>query len=200
MAITREPRAFALRLSRRAMIGAATIGCACCGLLPRAVAEEPGHGPVGSGPPHWAYEGEAGAANWGELSPAFKVCQLGLEQSPIDLATAVTAELAGLDIAYQPMKLRIINNGHTIQVNAAPGSSCVIGGTSYALQQFHFHHPSEHLLSGKPFDLECHLVHRSAARQPIKTSPDQITQFATLFTNNARPVQERNRRTLLQTS
>ena len=61
------------------------------------------------------------------------------------------------------MKLRIVNNGHTIQVNAAPGSSCVIGGTSYELQQFHFHHPSEHLLSGKPFDLECHLVHRSAA-------------------------------------
>jgi carbonic anhydrase len=61
------------------------------------------------------------------------------------------------------MKLRIINNGHTIQVNAAPGSSCVIAGTSYELQQFHFHHPSEHLLSGKPFDLECHLVHRSAA-------------------------------------
>jgi carbonic anhydrase len=163
MAPTRESRAFALRLSRRAMIGAATIGCACCRLLPRALAQEPGHAPIGSGPPHWAYDGEAGAANWGELSPAFKVCQLGLEQSPIDLATAVTAELAGLEIAYQPMKLRIINNGHTIQVNAAPGSSCVIGGTSYELQQFHFHHPSEHLLSGRPFDLECHLVHRSAA-------------------------------------
>ena len=101
--------------------------------------------------------------NWGELTPAFKVCQLGLEQSPIDLADAVTAEPGGLDIAYQSMKLRIINNGHTIQVNAAPGSSCVIGGTSYELQQFHFHHPSEHLLSGKPFDLECHFVHRSAA-------------------------------------
>ncbi len=273
MAITRAPRAFALRLSRRAMIGAATIGCACCGLLPRAVAEEPGHVPVGSGPPHWAYEGEAGAANWGELSPAFKVCQLGLEQSPIDLATAVTAKVGDLDIAYQPMKLRIVNNGHTIQVNTAPGSSCVIGGTNYELQQFHFHHPSEHLLSGKPFDLECHLVHRSAAgdyavigvfikagennaalepiwrtmpkqagpeqdtglmidpgtllpsdrslfrymgslttppctqaivwtllRQPIEASADQIKQFATLFSNNARPVQERNRRYLLQTS
>jgi carbonic anhydrase len=61
------------------------------------------------------------------------------------------------------MKLRVVNNGHTIQVNADPGSSCVIGGTSYVLQQFHFHHPSEHLLSGKPFDIECHFVHRSAA-------------------------------------
>ena len=37
-------------------------------------------------------------------------------------------------------------------------------------------------------------------RQPIKASPDQIKQFATLFSNNARPVQERNRRSLLQTS
>jgi carbonic anhydrase len=37
-------------------------------------------------------------------------------------------------------------------------------------------------------------------RQPIEASPVQIRQFATLFTNNARPVQERNRRTLLQTS
>jgi carbonic anhydrase len=61
------------------------------------------------------------------------------------------------------MMLGIINNGHTIQVNAAPGSTCAIGGTSYELQQFHFHHPSERLVSGKPFDLECHFVHRLAA-------------------------------------
>jgi carbonic anhydrase len=145
------------RLGRRSFLGAAAIGCACCRMLPRALAEEAPH----AASPHWAYEGEA--ANWGELTPAFKVCQLGLEQSPIDLADAVAAEPGGLDIAYQSMKLRIINNGHTIQINAAPGSACMIGGTSYELQQFHFHHPSEHLLSGKPFDLECHFVHRSAA-------------------------------------
>jgi carbonic anhydrase len=161
MIAARERPAAGFRLGRRSFLGTAAIGCACCRLLPRALAEEAPHAATGSASPHWAYEGDA--ANWGELTPAFKVCQFGLEQSPIDLADAVAAEPGGLDIAYQSMKLRIINNGHTIQVNAAPGSTCVIGGTSYELQQFHFHHPSEHLLSGKPFDLECHFVHRSAA-------------------------------------
>ena len=66
-------------------------------------------------------------------------------------------------IDYKPLPLRILNNGHTIQVNADPGSACVIGGTRYELLQFHFHHPSEHLLAGKSFDLECHFVHRSDA-------------------------------------
>jgi carbonic anhydrase len=152
-----------LRLGRRSFLGTATIGCALCRLSAQAFAEEPAHGPAGSASPHWSYEGEAGPMRWGELTPAFKVCQLGLEQSPIDLADAITAEPGRVDVAYRTMKLRVVNNGHTIQVNADPGSSCVIGGTSYVLQQFHFHHPSEHLLSGKPFDIECHFVHRSAA-------------------------------------
>jgi carbonic anhydrase len=39
----------------------------------------------------------------------------------------------------------------------------VISGTRYELVQFHFHHPSEHLLSGKKFDMELHFVHRSEA-------------------------------------
>ena len=47
MIATREPRAGALRLGRRSLIGAATIGCACCRLLPRALAEEAAHGPAG---------------------------------------------------------------------------------------------------------------------------------------------------------
>lgn len=34
----------------------------------------------------------------------------------------------------------------------------------------------------------------------IEASPDQIRQFASLFANNARPVQTRNRRFLLQSS
>ena len=100
MAATRAPRAFAFRLSRRAMIGAATIACACCRLV-TAVARR-GAWPCCQGaPPATGLMKVRGAANWGELSPAFKVCQLGLEQSPIDLATAVAAELGGLDIAYR---------------------------------------------------------------------------------------------------
>ena len=63
------------------------------------------------------------------------------------------------------MPLTILNNGHTIQVNCAPGSRSTISGRPFDLLQFHFHHPSEHLLSGRSFDLELHFVHKSAEGQ-----------------------------------
>jgi carbonic anhydrase len=257
---------------RMAATGSA-VGCACCLSAFRAIAADTAHAAAAPGnPPHWSYEGDTGPAHWGELSPDFKVCQLGLEQTPIDLAGGLKGELAGrVDIDYKPLPLRILNNGHTIQVNAEPGSACLIEATRYELLQFHFHHPSEHLLSGKPFDLEAHFVHRAssgdlavlgvfvkpgarnAALQPIwdamprtetpernaggsldpsallpksssyfrymgslttppcsegltwtvfrdavEASPEQIRQFATLFPNNARPVQGRNRRFVIE--
>jgi carbonic anhydrase len=115
-------------------------------------------------PPHWTYEGDAGPSHWGELAPDYKTCQLGVEQTPIDLKTPITAELGkAVDVAYQSRRFRIVNNGHTIQVNVEAGSSCTIAGEQYDLVQYHFHHPSEHLLAGKGFDLECHFVHRAAS-------------------------------------
>jgi carbonic anhydrase len=151
-------------LERRRLLSMAVFGCTLCRMAASPRAEETPHIPSGSAPPHWTYEGETGAAHWGGLTPAFKTCQLGLQQSPIDLVNGVTAELRNdLAVAYRPIPLRIINNGHTIQINADTGCSSTITGTHYELIQFHFHHPSEHLLSGRSFDLECHFVHRSAA-------------------------------------
>jgi carbonic anhydrase len=114
------------------------------------------------GAPHWSYAGQTGPDHWGELRPEFRVCQLGLEQTPIDLADGIKGDTGAITFDYRPLPLRIVNNGHTIQVNAEPGSGCTVGGRRYELLQFHFHHPSEHLLAGKPFDLECHLVHQSS--------------------------------------
>jgi carbonic anhydrase len=182
-------------------------------------------------------------------------------------------EAGNISLDYRPLPIRILNNGHTIQVNADPGSSCTINGVKYDLAQFHFHHPSEHLVDGKAFEMEVHFVHKSAAgalavvgvffkagsynaglqpifdqmpknegpeamaaghfdpavfiplsrtyfryagslttppcsegltwtifREPIEASPAQIAQFAALFPNNARPVQPKNRRFLIETS
>jgi carbonic anhydrase len=153
---------------RRKVLRMAAFGCAYCLAAGRAGAESAhgtasGAGASAHAAPHWSYEGKTGAEHWGELQPDFKVCQLGLEQTPIDLVNGMKGDAAAVALDYKPLPLRIVNNGHTIQVNADAGSSCVIGGTKYDLLQFHFHHPSEHLLSGKPFDLECHFVHKSSA-------------------------------------
>ena len=54
-----------------------------------------------------------------------------------------------------------------IQLNAAEDSTLTFGGEPYALVQFHFHRPSEHLIRGKNFPMEAHFVHAHArARSP----------------------------------
>jgi carbonic anhydrase len=112
---------------------------------------------------HWTYEGATGPDHWAELSSEFKTCQIGQKQTPINLTGAARGNEAAPKFDYHAFPIKILNNGHTIQVNAAPGSSITIGETKYELAQFHFHHPSEHLLDGKAFEIELHLVHKSAA-------------------------------------
>lgn len=253
-------------VSRRLFLKGAAVGaatCACCAAAGIAHASE--------GAPHWTYEGAEGPEHWGDLSADFKTCQIGTQQTPIDLTGGVKASLNGpLKPALKPMPLNILNNGHTIQVNAAPGSSTTIEGIKYDLVQFHFHHPSEHLLSGKPFEMEVHFVHKSATgglavlgafitlgapnpalgaifaampaqpgevkaagtvdpnallpkkpgyfrymgslttppcsenllwtvyKNPVTASKAQIEAFAKLFENDARPVQKRNNRFVLE--
>jgi len=47
-------------------------------------------------------------------------------------------------------------------INYAPGSTLTVGNKTYALKQFHFHHPSEEHIDGKGFDMVGHLVHADA--------------------------------------
>ena len=110
---------------------------------------------------HWAYEGEQGPAHWGEMTAEFKQCQAGLEQSPVDIGDAAKGDLAKIEFNYQPSPIKILNNGHTIQVNYSGDSSIKIGAQTYKLVQFHFHSPSENTVKKKPFDMELHLVHKN---------------------------------------
>ena len=108
---------------------------------------------------HWRYEGEAGPQNWGKLDPNFRVCASGKNQSPIDLKGFIEADLKALKLDYRAGIVDILNNGHTVQVNYAPGSSLVVDGLRFELKQFHFHAPSENKINAKDFPLEGHLVH-----------------------------------------
>ncbi len=114
-----------------------------------------------TGPVHWTYEGQTGPEHWGDLSPEFAACKEGKRQSPVDITGVVTADLEDISFDYKASPLKIINNGHTIQVNYAKGSSITIGGKKYDLLQFHFHSPSEHTVNGKHYDMVAHLVHKS---------------------------------------
>ncbi len=112
---------------------------------------------------HWSYEGANGPAHWGDVDTASKVCSVGSQQSPIDITGTIKAQLPPLKIAWSRKADTIVNNGHTIQVNFAPGSTLKVGKDDYALLQFHFHHPSEHTFAGKSYPMEVHFVHRNTA-------------------------------------
>ncbi len=110
---------------------------------------------------HWSYDGKAGPAAWGNLKPEFATCSSGARQSPIDITDGIKVELDPVQFDYRPSGFRVIDNGHTVQVNVAPGNTIEVTGKRYELIQFHFHRPSEERINGKPFDMVAHLVHRN---------------------------------------
>ena len=75
---------------------------------------------------------------------------------------AQSVDLPAIQFEYKSSALHIINNGHTIEINYAPGSFMRVGGKRYELKQFHFHHPSEETIKKKRFPLDVHLVHSDA--------------------------------------
>lgn len=113
-------------------------------------------------PDHWDYEGERGPEHWGELIHENCKCKTGDRQSPIGISVTEKTKLDDIIFHYYPTPLRIINDGHTIQVNYGRGSSILVGHKKYDLIQFHFHTPSEHVIHGKHYDMEAHLVHSGA--------------------------------------
>ncbi len=114
-----------------------------------------GHG----GAPHWAYEGEHGPEHWGKQ---FATCGTGKSQSPVNIAGPFEKAAVAIKPEYKPGVLKVVNNGHTIQVNVPPGSTLKVGAETYELVQFQFHRPSEEQIDGKPMAMVTHLVHKSA--------------------------------------
>ncbi len=133
---------------------------------------------------HWSYSGSAGPEHWGSISKGFVLCGSGMRQSPVDIEYDYPAELYPLRFEYQPVALKVVNNGHTLQVNydtpvrqktvsiggksfpvksnPVYKSKLMLGDVPYKLLQFHFHTPSEHAVTGERYAMEVHLVHQSA--------------------------------------
>ena len=109
---------------------------------------------------HWDYEGPMGPENWGKQFPK---CARGKEQSPLDIKGPFQKVRFSIAPDYKVGPLRILNNGHTIQVNVNPGSKLRIDGVAYELLQFHFHRPSEEAINGKRQAMVIHFVHKNDA-------------------------------------
>ncbi len=108
---------------------------------------------------HWSYEGEMGPERWGK---EFPTCAKGKAQSPLDIRGPFVKTRTVVTTDYKEGPLKMLNNGHTIQVNVPAGSKLRIDGIPYDLLQFHFHRPSEEKIDGKPMAMVVHFVHKNA--------------------------------------
>lgn len=108
---------------------------------------------------HWDYAGDMGPENWGD---EFPTCGKGTKQAPLNITGPFDKSKDVLVVNYKEGPLKILNNGHTIQVNVEPGSTLKINKDVYNLLQFHFHRPSEEQIDGKPMAMVAHFVHKNA--------------------------------------
>lgn len=132
-------------------------------VLAKAASQEDAHAPTPlevHKSVHWDYEGPNGPARWGQLNPAWKTCDTGKRQSPIDIRDGIRVDLEPIKFSYAPTYFRILNNGHTVQVSVGPGNTMSVMGRTFDLVQFHFHRPSEERINGRGFDMVAHLVHK----------------------------------------
>jgi len=121
--------------------------------------------------PHWDHGNER---CWGVGYPT---CTGGKRQSPIDIPVDAPSKV-GKDsflakCSWKPVsRLHVLNTGHNIQVNNNQlGYVTLIGQDGfpsyYHVVQFHLHMPSEHMIGGKQYAAELHIVHK--LQKDVKT-------------------------------
>ncbi|MFY7939449.1 MAG: carbonic anhydrase [Burkholderiaceae bacterium] len=119
------------------------------------------NGSAGVLPAHlWSYIGANGPEAWAELKPEYAACGKGERQSPIDVRDGIKVQLDAVQFHYQAPDFRVIDDGRTVRVLVAPGSSMEVMGRRFELKHLQFHRPSEVHVNGKAFDMAVHLVHQ----------------------------------------
>merc|ERR1712166_409592 len=121
-------------------------------------------------------------ANWGSIYP---LCDQG-NQSPIDIAAQIqpSESLKQLEFAseMEPCASAILyQNDHSVEVvlpdqclpdtagtTPTQGTSLRWQGTTYFLDQYHFHTPSEHTIDGASSSAEVHQVFQNADDEDVK--------------------------------
>jgi len=124
----------------------------------------------GAGSKSWSYStgntdpssGTVGVYGWNTIAPAGNLPF----ESPINITVPPINLTPYISVNFQPTTPgSVINNGHEIKVqfSASPANSINLGGTQFQLEQMHFHDPSEDQVDGTGYEMEEHIVTKSAA-------------------------------------
>ncbi|TXG58255.1 hypothetical protein EZV62_016084 [Acer yangbiense] len=116
----------------------------------------------------FGYSGENGPSDWSRLKPAYSACS-GKNQSPINIIQKNTVLNQNMQLHSKEynevVNATLINWGHIIALHYNGHVGWMeINGTKYTFKQMHWHTPSEHLINGRRYAAELHLVHEAEDR------------------------------------
>lgn len=109
----------------------------------------------------WAYDGKLGPDKWARLDADYALCGSGKRQSPIDVRNTIRGDLPPLRIAYQPVALQLLDDGHGIVANGQGGGTLTVDGEEFELQAVRFRHPGEEVVGGKRAAMSVQFEHRA---------------------------------------
>lgn len=116
---------------------------------------------------NWSYHGKSGPQYWGSLKEEFKFCKIGYNQSPIDVKKS-DFQKSILKFSYSPSRVEKEQKNYVLKLNFYDKNFLLLGRKKYFLDSIEFHHPSEHLINGKPASLEMQITHKSDDEQLLK--------------------------------
>lgn len=116
----------------------------------------------------FGYVGREGPTNWHTIDPQDLICATGRNQSPINIIPTEIRRTKRGDVRTEipaEQTLSFVNQGTDVEVILR--GTTTIGAKKFALRQFHYHTPGEHLINEEYFPVEVHLVHEAEGRSII---------------------------------
>lgn len=116
----------------------------------------------------WSYSGLGAPQYWGKIKERYKLCNIGYNQSPIDIKSkdkAYVFEKQGLTFFYSISGFTTQQDAHSINFYFDRKNYIQWRAKPYYLQKIAFHHPSEHRIDNEQHVLEMQIFHKSDSEQ-----------------------------------
>lgn len=111
---------------------------------------------------NWTYDADkTGQEDWGSL-PRSELCELGTNQSPINIAGTKIVAISPLEFSYNKLNLKIKEAAtEKFIVTVQNGGTIKYANSIYNLKSIELHSPSEHTVKEAVYPVEIHFVHKN---------------------------------------
>jgi carbonic anhydrase len=118
--------------------------------------------------PRWSYDDDyTGQEEWGALSKDYSACELGTQQSPVQIAYTKTADIPFLDMHYAKATGEMHYDGRIMEIAVDNGHTLTMEGDTYRLETIQLHSPAEHVIRNDFYPLEIELLHENVAGKKL---------------------------------